>query len=327
MTLKSAAGAAHGVPGGLRMTPGRWVAVALAVPVALALIGWTGFDLVSTIARGSYPFSYTVPVPGGQATVNVNGGNVTLQQTAAGPARLTGNVQYGLIRPGLTEGTSAAGTSVGINCDGIASDCGMSATLVVPARTAVVLDSHGGDVGISSFTGHLTVSTGGGNINAGKLAGSVQIFTYGGDLTSTTLTGTAEVSTAGGNIDAGDLAGTVRLVTSGGDLTSNAMSGNVQIYSGGGNINGSAVSSPHLTVFSSGGDVTLAFTQPPTNLQITSYGGNITVDLPPGGTRYDILTPNTDGGTVSYPSSLVSSTSQHTITADSGGGDITISQS
>jgi Putative adhesin len=326
MTLTSAAGAAHGVPGGLRMTPGRWVAVALAVPVALALIGWTGFDLVSSIARGSYPFSYTVPVPGGQATVNVSGGNVTLQQAAAGPARLTGTVQYGLIRPGLTEGTSAAGTSVGINCDGIASDCGMSATLVVPVRTAVVLDSHGGDVGISSFTGHLTVLTGGGNISAGKLAGSLQIFTYGGDLTGTTLTGNVQISTAGGNIDADDLAGTVRLVTSGGDLTSNAMSGNVQVYTGGGNVNGNSVASPQVAVQSGGGDVTLVFTQPPTSLQITSSGGNITVDLPPGGTRYDI-SANSDGGSVSYPSSLVSSTSQHTITADSGGGDITISQS
>ena len=34
----------------LRMTPGRWLALAVAVPVALALIGWTGFSLVSATA-------------------------------------------------------------------------------------------------------------------------------------------------------------------------------------------------------------------------------------------------------------------------------------
>ncbi len=77
---------------------------------------------------------------------------------------------------------------------------------------------------------------------------------------------------------------------------------------------------------SGGGDVTLAFTQAPQNLQITAEGGNVTVILPPGSTTYDISTPDTEGGNVSYPSSLVSSTSSHKITIDSGGGDITISQ-
>jgi hypothetical protein len=155
MTLTSAAGA----PRALRMTPGRWVAVALAVPVAIALIGWTGFTLVSTIARGSYPFSYPVLVHDGQVAVNVNEGNVTLRQAFGATARLTGTVQYGLVRPGITGNTTATGTSVGINCDGIASDCGMDATLVVPARTAVSLAGYGGDVAISGWTGHLALAS------------------------------------------------------------------------------------------------------------------------------------------------------------------------
>ena len=47
--------------------------------------------------------------------------------------------------------------------------------------------------------------------------------------------------------------------------------------------------------------------------------------LPPGDTKYDISTPDTQGGNVSYPSSLASSASHRAITVDSGGGDITIS--
>jgi len=49
------------------------------------------------------------------------------------------------------------------------------------------------------------------------------------------------------------------------------------------------------------------------------------VILPPGGTTYDIRT-QTDGGNVSYPAALASSSSPDTITIDSGGGDITIAQ-
>jgi hypothetical protein len=308
------------------MTPGRWVAVALALPVALALIGWTGFDLVTVIARGSYAFSYPVQVHDGQVALNLNSGNVTLRQGSGGAARVTGIVQYGLIRPGITERTTDSGTSVGISCDGIASDCGMSATLVVPAQTGVSLGSAGGDVAISGWTGSLSLSTGGGNVNAGDLGGTVQIMTAGGDLTGGALTGNVDITTSGGNINASDLAGTVRLFTGGGDLSTNGLSGNVQITTAGGNINGNSVSSPQLTIVSNGGNVTLVFTQPPDNLQITTYDGTISLVLPPGATKYDIATPNTNNGNVHYPPSLFSSTSQHTLTLNSGGGDITVSQ-
>ena len=326
MTLTQTRGAPR-ASGNLRMTPGRWVAVALAVPVALALIGWTGFTLVSTIARGSYAFSYPVAVHDGQIAVNVNVGNVTLRQASGAAARLSGTVQYGLIRPGLTENTTATGTNVGINCDGIASDCGLDATLVVPAQTGVSLGSAGGDVAISGWTGQLALATGGGNINAGNLTGTLNIATAGGDLSGSALTGNVQITTGGGNINTSDLAGTVRVITSGGDLATNGLSGNVQITTGGGNINGNSVSASQLTIETGGGDVTLVFTQPPTDLQITSSDGNISVVLPPGGTKYDISTPNSSSGNVSYSSSLVSPTSPDKIVLDGGGGDISITQS
>jgi hypothetical protein len=326
MTLTSAVGASR-ASGNLKMTPGRWVAVALAVPVALALIGWTGFTLVSTLARGSYPFSYAVPVQGGQTTVDVNGGNVTLRQTPGGAARLTGTVQYGLVRPAITESSTAGGASVGISCDGIATDCGMNAVLEVPLTAGVTLSSNGGDVVIPRFAGgHLTLSTGGGNVDSSYLGGTLRIVTDGGDLTSTAMYGTMQVFTGGGNINAGDVGGTVRMETGGGDVTASSLAGTVQILTGGGNVNANGVSAQFINVMSGGGDVTLVFTQPPLNLMVTAAGGNITVVLPSGRTKYDILTPASDGGNVDVQSSLVSPGSPYTITAESGGGDVTITQ-
>ena len=46
----------------LRMTPGRWLALAIGVPVALALIGWTGFSLVTTLGQASFPVNTAIPV-------------------------------------------------------------------------------------------------------------------------------------------------------------------------------------------------------------------------------------------------------------------------
>jgi Putative adhesin len=328
MTLTQTTGAPR-ASGNLRMTPGRWVAVALAVPVALALIGWTGFTLVSTIARGSYPFSYPVLVHDGQIAVNVNEGNVTLQQASGAAALLTGTVQYGLIRPGLTENTTATGTNVGISCDGIASDCGMNATLVVPPRTGVSLASSGGDITVSGFTSPMRLSAQGGNMYASNLAGDLRLDTGGGDLTGSELTGTVQISTEGGNVDASNLGNSsavLQLDTGGGDVTGNGFSGQIRLLTAGGNINLNWLASPEVSADSGGGDITMTFTQVPVSVHITAAGGNVTLILPPGDTKYDILTPGLDGGNVSYPGTLASSTSPHTISVNSGGGDITISQ-
>ncbi len=321
-------------PGGplgpLLMTPGRWVALAVGVPVALALIGWTGFNLVTTVARGSYPFSYAIPVQDGQVAVNINAGDVTLQEApGSSTARLTGTVQYGLIRPGISESNTPTGANIGMNCNGINTNCGMSASLDIPARTAVTLWSNGGDITASGFSSGVTLSAAGGNVTATNLAGNLQLDSGGGDLSANGLTGTLQIATEDGNVNADDWAGTgtTRVDTGGGDMTINGLTGNFQMSTEDGNVDASGVAAALAGIDSGGGDVTLALTQVPQNLQIIAEGGNVTVILPLGSTTYDISTPDNQGGNISYPQSLVSSTSTHKITVESGGGDITISQS
>jgi len=334
MTFMSTTGqspvSAAGTSGPLRMTPGRWVALAVAVPVALALIGWTGFSLVASVGHGSYPFSYTFPVHDGQVALNIDAGDVTVHQVpASDTARLTGTVQYGLVRPGISEFTTPTSANVNLNCTAnINGNCGVSASLEVPARTGVTLWSNGGDVTAAGFSSGMTLWTNGGNVSVSNLAGDLQLDTGGGDLTGTVLTGTFQVNTEGGNVNAGNWTGTgtMRLDTGGGDLSVNGLAGNFQLATEGGNVDASGVTSATATTNSGGGDVTLTFTQVPKSLIITAEGGNVTVILPPGDTKYDISTPDTQGGNVNIASSLIASNSPHTISIDSGGGDITVSQ-
>jgi hypothetical protein len=313
------------------MTPGRWVALAVGVPVALALIGWTAFSLVASVARGSYPFSYTFPVHNGQVALNIDSGDITLHQApASGTARLTGTVSYGLVRPGLREHATSTGADVGLNCSAnIGVDCGVSANLDVPAQTHVTLSSNGGDITASGFTNGMTLSAAGGNVNAAHLAGRLWLDTGGGDLTANGLTGALQIDTEGGNVNAASWAGagTTRVDTGGGDLSVNGLTGDLQLSTQGGNVNADGVTSRTVTMQSGGGDVTLTFTQVPQSLTITAEGGNVTVILPPGNTKYDISTPDLSGGNTSIPSSLLDRNSPHKITIDSGGGDVTVSQS
>lgn len=336
MTFMSTTGQAPGPPanvpgplGPLRMTPGRWVALAVGVPVALVLIGWTGYSLVASVARGSYPFSYAIPVQNRQVAVNVNAGNVTLREAPGGStARLTGTVQYGLIRPAIGETITPTGASIDMSCNGINTNCGMNGTLDVPTKTAVTLWSNGGEIAASGFSSGMTLSAQGGNVNASDLSGDLRLDTGGGDLFGTGLFGTIQVTTEGGNVSANDVkgAGTMRFDTGGGDLAGSGISGNLQLDTEGGNVGLGGMLSQQVVVQSGGGDVSMAFAQVPQSLRITAEGGNVAVILPPGDTQYAISTPDTAGGNVSYPSSLVNSNSTHKITIDSGGGDITISQ-
>jgi hypothetical protein len=333
MTFMSETGGA-GYPAGasrasvpLRMTPARWLVLALTLPVAIALIGWTGFSLVGLVARGSYSFSYPVTVHNGQVNLNVNGDNVTMRQAPGAAAQVTGTVEYGLLRPGLTESTTASGTTLGVNCDGINSNCDVNAALDVPARIAVMLNTGGGDVAVSGLTDTMTLWTGGGNLTASNLTGGLEVSTGGGDMTGNGLIGNLQLSTEGGNFNGGGLTGDMVFLTGGGDLNGDGFTGgNLQASTGGGNVNVNGVVSPQVNVQSGGGDVTLVFSQPPADLHITADGGNVNVILPPGSTKYDISTPGLDGGNYNNPSALVSSASHDIITVNSGGGNVTITQ-
>ena len=318
-------------PGPLRMTPGRWVALAIGVPVALALIGWTAFSLVASVARGSYPFSYTFPVRDNQVALNISAGDITLHQApAGGSARLTGTVRYGLVRPSISEFTTPTSANVNLDCSAnINGNCGVSAHLDVPVQTGVTLWSNGGDIAASGFSSGMTLWADGGNVAVSNLTGHVQLDTGGGDLTGTALTGTLQVNTEGGNVNAGNWSGTgtIRMDTGGGDVSVNGLTGNFQLATEGGNVDASGVTAATSTTQSGGGNVTLTLIQVPKSLTITAEGGNVTVILPPGDTKYHISTPDTAGGNVTIPGSLTASNSPHTLTIDSGGGDITVSQS
>jgi len=238
--------------GALRMTPGRWIALTIGVPFALALIGWSAFSLVANLGRASFPISTSIPVQNGQLVASTGGGDITVYQDQArsDKARLTGTVQYSLVRPNLT----ISGDGVHLDCRLPTGNCGLSAILDVPLDTAVNLASEGGNMQVSGIDRDVTLNSGGGDVTVSGVGGIVN------------------ASTGGGN-------------------------------------------------------VTLVFTRVPVYLNITSDGGDITIVLPRGSTPYAI-TYTTDGGDYSAQVPTTSSKSaRNNINVQSGGGNISISQS
>ena len=274
-------------PPTLRMTPGRWITLAIGVPIALAFIGWSAFSLIADIGQASFPVSATIPVEHGRLVASTGGGDITVHQgnLSGGTARLTGTVQYSLVRPRFT----VTDSGVSLHCRLPTGNCGLSATLDVPPRTTVDLTS------------------GGGNMNVSGIQGNVMLDSGGGDVGISGIGGTANLLTGGGNVTASDLGGILTLTTSGGD------------------VDGSGLFSPHVTMSTGGGNVSLVFTRVPDFISIGSSGGDINIVLPHGGTAYAI-TAHTAGGDYSAPGVPTNDASGNKIKIDSGGGNVSIAE-
>ena len=274
----------------LPLTPARGIALLIGVPVCLALTGFAGLNIAGLIGRGYTHFSHAFRPGIRQLSVTASSGSVLLQQVAVGPARLSGTGYYSLVRPNFTERTSADSATFGYPCGLPIGDCGLNMTVSVPTGTAVKISTGGGDLTADHMTGDLTLGTDGGNIQAADTTGDVTMRTGGGDLT------------------ADDVAGDV--LTMGTD---------------GGNIQATGVADTRLTATSSGGNIEIVLTVVPRDVTVNTDGGNVTIVVPPGPTRYSV-SASTDGGTVTDTVPR-SASSPNEITATSSGGDITIEES
>jgi len=254
-------------PVALRMTPGRRATLAIGVPIALILIAWFAFSLVADIGGASFAVSTTIPLQNGRLVASTGGGDITVHQgqVSDGTARLTGKVEYSLVRPTFT--VSASGIS--LHCRLPTGNCGLNATLDVPSHTAVDLNTGGGNMQVTGIQGNVTLDSAGGNVTASGLGGVLDFGTSGGDVDGSGLFSPHVTTDSGG--------GNVTLVFT-------AVPDYVKVGSGGGDITivvprGST--SYHITSHASGGDYSAPGV--PTNdasrhtIQVDSGGGNISI--------------------------------------------------
>jgi hypothetical protein len=273
-------------PADLRMTPGRWATLAIGVPIALVLIGWSAFSLVASIGQASFPVSATIPVQNGRVVASTGGGDITVHQgqVSGGMARLTGKVEYSLVRPRFT----VSGSGISLQCDVPTGNCGLDATLDVPSHTAIDLTTGGGNMQVSGIQGNVTLDSSGGDVGISGIGGTADVLSGGGNLTASGLGGVLDFGTSGGDVD------------------------------------GSGLFSPHVTTDSGGGNVTLVFTAVPDYVKVGSSGGDITIVVPRGSASYHIKSTLSGGAySASVPTN---NASRHTIQVDSGGGNISIAE-
>jgi Toastrack DUF4097 len=293
--------------GPLPLTRGRTAALVIGVPVCLLLVAYTGLDLVSTFAEGRYPVSYVAPTSAKSLSVTTAGGQLSIRPTAAGRATLAGAARYTFVRSTLTERTTGGDTAVGYHCtDFPVGTCALDATISAPAAMPVSANTAGGNGSVTGMLGPVTLSSGGGSLSADHISGPLRLNTSGGNIQLNAITSpTVTASSGGGEIQAAGLS-----------------SATISATTSGGNIQATSVKSTTITAATGGGEIEIDFTSVPLHVSVDTSGGNITLVLPPGDTKYQV-TAYTAGGTVTDTLPLDQS-SLNTITATSGGGNISI---
>ena len=103
----------------LPLTKGRLLALSLGVPLALALIAWTGLTEVAYAGLGSYPVHLSVRVHGSTVTLSAGDADVQVTEAAGNQLRLNGKAEVSRyfsnydkvadwhLVPGLVEGRPA----------------------------------------------------------------------------------------------------------------------------------------------------------------------------------------------------------------------------
>ena len=275
--------------GSLPMTPGRWMALVIGVPLALLMIGWTGLTAVAFAGLGSSQVNLAVPVHGRTAVVSVDEGDISVGSGRAGQLRVHGTLHYSLVRPQLSWERSASTIALHARCRVPTGVCSFDYAVTVPAG------------------GRSVVSNGSGNLTASGLAGTVTLSTDSGDIKATRISGRTTISGHSGDITVTSLSAPRALITN-----------------DSGNITGSDVSSRQLTAQDQSGDITVVFTKVPDLVKISNSSGNITLVFPPGPAAYRVSAITSSGRTsISVPQSP---TSPHMVSVTNQSGDITIVQ-
>jgi DUF4097 and DUF4098 domain-containing protein YvlB len=293
------------------MTPVRRMILAAGLPVVLIVISLAGYVWVRrTIivladqSRVGYSVGFSVPPSHGQVRVHSSNGDLTVRSGTGRRIVVRGQLSGSFVRPTFSRQQTADGLDLNPQCHVPAGKCSLNLGLTIPARLPV------------------SVSDSFGTLDARNLHGTVALSDNTGDLTASGLSGNLHLTDSFGTLIASGLAGSIRLDNNTGDILAAGLTGDTRLQASFGTISVTGLAGANVLASNNTGDIYLAFTQVPRQVNVTDSFGSVTLVLPPGPAAYRVQTQNSSGSTtVSVPRSP---SAQNVITVHNNSGDITI---
>ncbi len=222
-----------------------------------------------------------------QVLVNSSAGLVVVVPADGNQVQVSRRAKWTLLKPDMDVAVEGGTLVVQADCVGPSFICDVQYRVSVPS-----------DVSVKVVGG----------------AGSVEIAGVGGNV---------DVETSSGDVALSNLASDVKVRTSGGDVTLDAISGGLDIATDGGSINGTSLTSTLVQTGTSSGDIELTVTGAPDRIGAGSSSGNITLLVPDLAYTVDAQAASPEDVTVDVNES---SAATHTISAQTGSGQISITR-
>jgi hypothetical protein len=293
------------------MTPVRRMILAAGLPVVLIVIALAGYVVVRRTvivladqSRVGYSVGFSVPPTDGQVRVHSSNGDLTVRSGTGRRIVVHGQLSGSFVRPTFSRQRTADGLDLNPQCHVPAGDCSLNLGLTIPARLPVsVSDSFGA-------------------LDARDLHGTIVLSDNAGDLTASRLSGSLHLTDSLGTLTASGLAGSIRLDNNSGDIQAAGITGDTRLQDSSGTISVTGLAAADVVASNNTGDIYLAFTKVPRQVNVTDSFGTATLVLPPGPAAYRVQTQNSFGTTtVSVPQSP---SARNVITVHNNSGDITI---
>ena len=188
------------MPTQLPLTTGRVTALAIGVPVSLALIGWSALSAVAIVGGGSFQIHRSFSSASDALSITDDNGVLTLVPSGDGQVHVDGTAHYSLVRPTIDIGTTPAGASVTSSCPhAVPGPCSVDLTVAVPPRIAVTAVADLGSITASDL-GNLTLTSHLGDLQVTKVSGVVHLQDDLGQITGVAL-GALDVDAVADNGD------------------------------------------------------------------------------------------------------------------------------
>ncbi|GIE85414.1 hypothetical protein [Actinoplanes regularis] len=178
------------------MNPVRFTIPALLTAMLLPLTACE--DQKRTETR-SYDLSSAVTA----MAVHSFGGRITVTAAAGGTIHVTETLRYTGARPAPEYRLDAGQLTFTSGCQGHQGDCGVDYRIEVPAGVHTTMDSAGGAIAVDGLAGRLDLSSGGGTIDATRIASASLTARTGGGasvLDFAVPPGAVRTDSAGGDV-------------------------------------------------------------------------------------------------------------------------------
>jgi len=179
------------------VTPARRLTLAVGVPVALALIGWTALNAVAWAGPGSQRVHITVANHGTHVSAAIGSGQISFVPGAGHRISIAGIARYAIVPATVSPQVTASGVAIDSGCPVPAGRCAFHLRIVVPPGDAVTASSGAGDVSAAGLRHGANLTTEAGDVRTRGLGGRIALSTGSGDVIATGLVAVQVTATSG----------------------------------------------------------------------------------------------------------------------------------